>query len=123
MEHLQLLDHLAFRESDPRANPLLVNQDVRILRWMLKPGQAISEHAVPDSPFYVVLLQGRGMFAGADGVEQEYGPMSLLLFAQGESHTVRALEEELVFVSFMHGSESMRPDHAGGEIGRKASME
>ena len=119
MEQRQLLGDYEFRDTDANAQPILVDKDVRILRWMLEPGQVIGDHAVPDSPFYIVVLQGRGVFTG-DGSEGEYGPGSLLLFAQGEMHSVRALDEALVFVSFMHGSDFMRPDHTGGEIGRSA---
>lgn len=118
MESRSLLSHLEFHDTDPYAKPMLVNQDVRILRWMLQPGQSTGRHAVPDSPFYVVVVQGRGMFAGGDGQEVEYGPASLVLFEQGESHSIRALDEELIFVSFMDGAEVMRPDQTGGEIGR-----
>ncbi|MBK8799514.1 MAG: hypothetical protein IPM07_25860 [Anaerolineales bacterium] len=75
---------------------------------------------MPDSPFYIVVLQGRGMFSGGDGHEVEHGPASLLLFEQGESHAIRALDEELIFVSFMRGAEVMRPDQTGGEIGHEA---
>jgi quercetin dioxygenase-like cupin family protein len=123
MESRSLLSELAFHDSDPFAQPLLVNKDVRILRWMLKAGQSLGEHAVPDSPFYIVVLKGRGMFAGRDGIEEEHGPASLLLFEMGEGHSVRALDEDLVFVSFMNGAEIMRPDQTGGEIGRAATAE
>lgn len=119
MKTKQLLDDLEFHDPVPFAQPLLVDQDSRILRWMLKPGQQIEAHKVPDSPFYVIVLQGHGMFAGQDGQEQEYGPDSLLIFEQGEVHSVRALDEELVFVSFLKGAESMRPERTGGEIGRE----
>lgn len=122
MQSLNLLENLEFRDLDPSASPLLVNKDVRILRWMLKPGQVIGEHSVPNSPFYIIVLQGRGLFAGSDGVESEYGPSSLLLFDRGENHSVRALDEELVFVSFMDGTDVMRPDRTGGEIGRHTSQ-
>ena len=122
MESRSLLDHLEFHPADPYAKPILVDTDVRILRWMLKPGQSIGQHAVPDSPFYVVVIQGRGMFSGSDGREVEHGPASLVLFAKGESHSVRALDEDLIFVSFMHGAGVMRPDQTGGEIGREAAQ-
>ena len=119
MKSKQLLADLEFHDVVPFAQPLLVDQYSRILRWMLKPGQQIEEHKVPDSPFYVVVLKGRGMFAGRDGQEQEYGPNSLLIFEPGELHTVRAPEdEELIFISFLQAVDSMRPDRTGGEIGR-----
>ena len=122
MESRSLLSHLEFHDVDPYAKPLLVNQDVRILNWMLKPGQSTSEHAVPDSPFYVVVIQGRGIFSGGNGIEEEHGPATLLLFERGESHLVRALDEDLIFISFMHGAGVMRPDRTGGVIGREAAQ-
>lgn len=119
MKTKQLLKDLEFHDTVPFAQPILVDANSRILRWMLKPGQKIEEHQVPDSPFYVVILKGRGMFAGADGQEYEYGPHDLLIFEQGEQHAVRALNEELVFVSFLRGVDAMRPDRIGGEIGHE----
>ncbi len=119
MKSKQLLENLEFHNSEPFAQPLLVDQNSRILRWMLKPGQRIAEHKVPDSPFYVIVLKGRGMFAGSDGQEQEYGPNSLLIFDPDELHSVRAMDEVLVFVSFLQAVDSMRPGRTGGEIGRK----
>lgn len=119
MKSSQLLEELEFHDPEPFAQPLLVNRSSRILRWMLKPGQRIGEHKVPGSPFYVVLIKGRGVFAGRDGIEQEYGPGSLLIFDPNESHTVRALDEDLVFVSFLQSTEHMRTEHIGGEIGRE----
>ena len=119
MKSTQLLADLEFHDTVPFAQPILVDQHSRILRWMLKPGQQIPEHKVPDSPFYVVILKGHGMFAGRDGQEQAFSPHDLLIFEQGELHSVRALDEELVFVSFLQGIDSMRPDRTGGEIGRE----
>jgi quercetin dioxygenase-like cupin family protein len=116
MKSKQLLADLEFHDATPFAQPILVDKYSRILRWMLKPGQQIAEHKVPTSPLYLVVLKGRGMFAGQDGQEQEYGSGSLLIFEPGESHTVRALDEELIFVTFLQGVESMRPERTGGEI-------
>jgi len=119
MKSKQLLEGLEFHNSVPFAQPLLVDADSRILRWTLQPQQKIEEHQVPDSPFYVIIIKGRGMFAGADGQEHEYGPNELLIFEQNERHAVRALDEELVFVSFLRSVETMRTDRIGGEIGRE----
>ncbi len=44
------------------------------------------------------------MFEGSDGNEQQFGPNSLLVFDPGENHLIRALDEELVFVGFLHGA-------------------
>ncbi|MCC6455405.1 MAG: cupin domain-containing protein [Caldilineaceae bacterium] len=119
MKAEQLLTNLQFHDSVANAQPILVDQHSRIIRWMLKPGQQIEEHKVPGSPFYVVVLLGRGIFAGDGGQEQEFGPGSLLVFEPGELHTVRALNENLVFVSFMESTEHMRPERTGGELGRE----
>ncbi len=96
-----LLAQLEFHESDPFAQPLLVDKEGRILRWMLKPGQSIMEHRAPHSPLYVVILKGSGMFASNNEPEQEFGPNTLLTFEPNEPHTVRALDEELVFLGFL----------------------
>jgi|SRR5690554_2281923 len=116
MESAQLLEDLEFHQSVPFAQPLFVRNDGRILRWLLKPGQRIKEHSVPNSPFYVVVLKGHGMFAANGEPEQEFGPNSLLIFDPGEVHTVRALDEELVFIGFLQGVADMRPDRTGGEM-------
>lgn len=101
MKSHSLLEQLQFHDPDPFAEPLLVDNDVRILRWTLKPGQSVREHSVPNSPLYVVLLQGRGMFASNGEAEQEFGPNSLLIFEPNESHSLRALDEPLIFVAFL----------------------
>ncbi len=119
MKSQQLLENLEFHDSVPFAQPLLVDQNSRILRWMLKPGQQIAQHKVPDSPFYVVIIKGRGIFAGSDAQEQEYGPHWLLIFEPDELHTVRALDEELIFISFLQSTDHMRSERTGGEIGRE----
>ena len=119
MKSKQLLENLEFHDTEPFAQPLLVDQYSRVIRWMLKPGQQIAEHEVPHSPFYAVILKGQGMFSGRDGQEQVFGAGSLLILEPGETHTVRALDEELIFVSFMQGVDSMRSDRTGGEFGRE----
>lgn len=118
MKTHDLLDQLEYHEPVPYAQPLLVDRNARILRWMLKPGQSVREHSAPGSPFYAVVVQGRGLFAAADGREQEVGPGTLLIFEPDESHLVRALDEGLVFVGFLQGVDEMRPDRTGGELGR-----
>jgi quercetin dioxygenase-like cupin family protein len=103
MKTYPLLENLTFRAQNPIAEPLSVDEQGRVLRFMLEPGQAIREHLVPSSPFYIVVLQGQGVFTGEDGVEQTAGPQTLLAFAPGEKHSVRALDEALVFVGILHG--------------------
>lgn len=99
-----LMENWEFKEEDPYAEPLFVASDGRILRFALRPGQSIREHHAPHSPVYIVILKGQGMFAGADGREQKLGPNTLIIFNAKEDHSIRALEEDLVFVTFMHGA-------------------
>ena len=101
MNATQLLDNLVFHDKNPNAEPLFVAPDGRILRFALRPGQAVREHSAPHSPVYVVVLKGQGLFAGADGQEQSFGPNTLLTFEAGENHSIRAQGEELVFVTFL----------------------
>ncbi len=117
MRATQLLENLEFHDRSPYAQPLYVDEDGRVIRFMLQPGQSISEHNAPSSPFYVVVLQGRGMFAGADGNERPFGPNDLLVFDKGEHHSVRALDEPLIFIGFLHGVEGTRPGKTGGLLG------
>ncbi len=114
MRTMNLLEGLEFHDRNPYAQPLFVNEGGRVLRFALRPGQSIQPHEAPDSPFYVVVLQGHGMFAGHDGREQEFGPHSLLIFDTGEKHSVRALDEELVFIGFLHGVPGTRHGKVGG---------
>ncbi len=118
MRSINLLENLEFHDDNPYAQPLFVDSHGRALRFTLKPGQSIGRHNAPDSPFYVVVLKGHGIFAGEDGQEHRVGPHTLLIFDPGENHQVRAVNEELVFAGFLHGVPGTRPDHLGGEIGR-----
>jgi quercetin dioxygenase-like cupin family protein len=121
MQSLNLLEKLEFHDQRPYAQPLFVDQHGRVLRFTLKPGQSISEHNVPDSPFYVVVLKGHGLFAGGDGQEQQVGPNTLLIFDPNENHLVQAGDEELVFVGFLQGVPGTRADRTGGELGRDST--
>ena len=102
MKTLPLMENWKFSDKDPTAEPLFVAPDGRILRFALRPGQVVREHNAPHSPVTIVVLKGQGLFAGADGKEQRVGPNTLLIFDAGENHSVRAEDEELVFVTFLH---------------------
>lgn len=115
MRSISLLEGLEFHKN-PYAQPLFVDAAGRILRFSLQPGQSIEEHGAPGSPFYVVVLRGHGMFAGGDGKLQRFGPNALLVFDTGEHHSIRALDEELVFLGFLHGVSGTRPGKVGGEM-------
>lgn len=103
MKSINLFENWQFDNKAPHANPLHVDRNGRAILFTLKPGQTIREHNAPSSPFYVVILSGRGIFTGGDGIEQTVGPNTLLVFEPGERHMVRA-EQELVFIGFLHGA-------------------
>jgi quercetin dioxygenase-like cupin family protein len=121
MKIAQLLEGLEFHGENPYADPLFVDKYGRIIRFTLRPGQEIIAHDAPHSPFYVVVLKGRGVFTGDDGREQSLGPNALAIFDPGEMHAVRALNEELVFVGFLHGTPLKTTDDIGGKISRRAA--
>jgi quercetin dioxygenase-like cupin family protein len=108
MKTVQLLENIEFHDKNPYAEPLHVDKSGRALRFTVKPGQEVVQHNAPDSPVYIVVLKGRGLFAGGDGQEQQFGPNALLIFDPGEDHTIRALNEELVFLVILHGASSWR---------------
>ncbi len=103
MKSINLLENHTFDPKHAHAEPLHVDEHGRAILFTLQPGQSIREHHAPSSPFYVVILSGQGVFSGGSGVEQTFGPDTLLVFEPGEDHAVRALEEDLIFIGFLHG--------------------
>jgi quercetin dioxygenase-like cupin family protein len=118
---MQLLQDLEFHVEHRYAQPIPVDKNGRVLRFTLRPGESLKEHHAPHSPFYVVVLKGKGMFAGKDGQEMEFGPNSLLVFDEEENHTVRALDEDLVFVGFLHGVPSNISVRVGGLLAHEGA--
>lgn len=114
---MNVWDQLEFRDSTPNAQPLYVDAAGRILRFALRPGQRIEEHRAPQSPVYILVLRGEGVFSGADGQGKTFGPNSLLVFDPGEPHAVQALDQELVFLAFLHGAPGARTGRVGGLMG------
>ncbi|MBP9676895.1 MAG: hypothetical protein KBD67_09180 [Anaerolineaceae bacterium] len=102
MKTANLMENLRFGDKNPHAEPFHVDEDGRAILFTLKPGQTIREHNAPSSPFFAVVLRGRGAFSGADGFERICGPNTLLVFNAGETHAVRAIDE-LVFIGILHG--------------------
>lgn len=100
----QLKQDYVFHDRDPFAQPLFVDKTGRILRFMLKPGQSVVEHTAPHSPVYIVVIEGTGLFSGADGKAQSFGAGALLVFEPGEPHAIHAQDEPLVFVALLHGA-------------------
>ncbi len=117
IEHL--LENLEYHDDNPYAQPIYVDAHGRILRFTLKAGQTITEHNSPHSPFYLIVLQGQGIFSGGDGKEQQFGPNTLLIFDPAENHAIHAPHENLVFVGFLQGVPTARLGKIGGELGRE----
>lgn len=118
MKVVHRVSEARFREHSPNSEPLYFDAHGRILRFSLRPGQSIKEHEVPASPFYVVVLKGHGVFTDGEGREHRVGPDTLLIFDPGENHSVRAEDEDLVFLSFLHGVPGTPPGKEGGTLGR-----
>lgn len=100
MKAVYINPNLKFPEQTPHAAGLHVDQSGRALLFTLRAGEKIEEHNAPSSTLFAYILQGRGVFAGQDGQEAEFGAGTLLVFETGEDHTVRALED-LAFLGIM----------------------
>lgn len=83
---------------------VFVGKDSRALLFCLRAGQSVKEHNAPHSPVNIVVLKGHGLFAGGDKKESLLGPNALLVIAPGESHTIRAVDEDVVFLVILHGA-------------------
>ena len=103
MKTIQISDKLVFNESNPHAEPLNVDAQGRVLLYALRPSQVVKEHNAPNSPVKLFIIKGHGLFAGGDQHESRLGPNTLLILDPGEDHSIRALDEDLVFLAFLHG--------------------
>lgn len=111
MKTFALSENVIFNDKNANAEPLHVDENGRILRFALQPGQSVPEHNAPHSPVNIIILQGEGLFSGGDGQEQKFGPQTMLLFDPAESHAITALDEPLVFLAILH--EAPNPDRKG----------
>ncbi len=101
MKTIQLFDAIQFHERNPYPQPLCIDEHGRVLRFALRPGQFIREHNTPDSPLYLIVLDGDGIFSGSDDRETECAPGTLLIFDPGERHMLRARNRDLIVIGFM----------------------
>jgi quercetin dioxygenase-like cupin family protein len=120
MKFVNLVENYIFNPKRPHAEPLHVDRNGRAILFTLEPGQVIREHNAPSSPFYAVVLQGQGVFSGGDGVEQTFGPDTLLIFDPGEQHAVRAVDQ-LIFIGFLHGAPGAQVDQPAAEASARSS--
>ena len=103
MKTIELLTGVTFNEKRPHTQSLHSNKEARALRFAFLPGQSIKAHDAPSSPIHLIVLQGKGVFIAENGVERECGPGMMVVFDAGETHSVRALDEDLVYVSIYNG--------------------
>ena len=101
MKTIPMFDNLQFHDKNPYPQPLAMDGQGRVLSFALRPGQCIRQHNAPDSPLYLIVLDGTGAFSGSDGREVECAPGPLLIFDPGEPHTLRARDRDLILVGFM----------------------
>jgi len=104
MEYLNLMEGIKFNDSHPIAQPIHVDKNGRLLQFALMPGQELKEHSSPSSPVYLLVLKGEGVFKAEDNSQAVAGPGSILIYDVNEKHSVKAGDEELVFVAILHGS-------------------
>ena len=104
MEIINLMEGIKFNDSHPIAHPIHVDKNGRVLQFALKPGQVLKEHSSPSSPVYLLVLKGEGVFKGGGDSQATAVPGSILIYDVNEKHSVKAGDEELVFVAILHGS-------------------
>ena len=104
MVSFDLLKDVEFKEEHPVAETILADRDTRLIRFSLLPGQGIKEHSAPSSPVYIIVLEGKGLFTDGEDNVKELGVNSCVKYEQGETHSVRAEDEKLVFVALLKGS-------------------
>ena len=100
MQTCKLLENLEFHDSRSLAEPLLVHERGRVIRFSLRAGQHIREHRAPHSSVHIVVVRGTGFFAGEDGAKERAGAGDVVVFGAGELHRVRA-ETDLVFAAIL----------------------
>lgn len=69
-----------FNQKIVQAQSLHSNDEGRALRFAFLPEQLIENYGATHSPVHLVVLQGRGMFTGTDGIERECGAGTMVVF-------------------------------------------
>lgn len=104
MEHVNLMEGIKFNDSHPIAQSIHADKNGRLLQFALEPGQELKEHSNSSSPVYLLILKGEGVFRGKDDSRTVAGPGSIIIYDVDEKHSVKAGDQELVFVAILHGS-------------------
>lgn len=104
MEHVNLMEGIKFNDDHPIAQSIHADKNGRLLQFALKPGQELKEHSNSTSPVYLLILKGEGVFRGEGDTQTVGGPGSIIIYDVNEKHSVKAGDQELVFVAILHGS-------------------
>ena len=111
MDLFKLMKNIEYSDGEHgHAQVLYADAASRALRFTLKKGQKI-DNFCPHSPLQVIVLKGSGVFESMKGY-QTVGNSTLIYFAEDEEFSVRAENEELIFIAIMRGSTKVDPDHA-----------
>lgn len=90
-------DAKSFNPSKPAMALIHDSDDARVVVFRIAPGQAVERH-VTRSSVVMHVLSGSGTISGADE-ERAVAPGMMLTFVPGESHGMRAGDEELVVLA------------------------
>lgn len=114
MKTFNLFENLEFSNDDENAHaePLIVSDSGRVLRFTIRPGQTIPKADAPSSPMFFLVMKGQGIFTDASGRQQQFGPNTLVAYEPGESFELKAGNEETVIVAFMRETEMARRESA-----------
>lgn len=112
MKILNITENIQFDNKHPHAEALSADENLRVFRFSLLPGQEIKEHKSPTSPVCINIIKGKGEFWGENGTKKQLEKGSLIIFNKNEIHGISALNEELVFIALLEGS----PQHETKKI-------
>lgn len=107
MKSMNLFEKIEFNDKKASAQPLLADENNRIIRFALRQGQFLQEHRVPSSAVRIIVLQGNGVFKGEQDKTITCGPNSLVVFEPNELHSVQALEEDLIFIAILQNTKEL----------------
>ena len=88
--------------ADPRRPAVAIAHDEadgRLVVFRLDPGQRVANHRSGSSVFLMV-IRGTGVATGADG-ERPIGPGTIVAFAPGELHGMRAGGDRLIIAALI----------------------
>ena len=110
MKSMNLLESIEFNDEQAHAQPILADENNRILRFALKPGQLLKEHRAPSSAVRIIVLEGKGIFKGENEASVTCGANSIIVFEPNELHSVQAMDENLIFVAILQNTQENIPE-------------